>query len=100
MALEEELLSSWAAAPGDAKAQEAYRQVQVALNRSSALNSKQVDIYLQGSYRNRTHIRADSDVDVVAELQSTFFYDIDSLPFQEKSLFHSEYPSTATYTLD
>ena len=58
----EELLSSWASPPGDAKAQEAYRQIQVALNNNAIIKTKTVDINLQGSYRNRTHIRADSDV--------------------------------------
>jgi hypothetical protein len=100
MALTEDVLSSWAAPPGDAKAQEAYRQIQVALNNNTNIKTKTVDIYLQGSYRNRTHIRVDSDVDVVAELQSTFYFDIDSLPQQEKSLFHATYPSSSTYIFD
>jgi hypothetical protein len=100
MALGEDLLSSWAAAPGDAKAQEAYKQVQEALNSHPVLASKSKDVYLQGSYRNRTHIRADSDVDVVAELQSTFYYDIDSLSIAEKSLFHATFLSPATYSFD
>ena len=31
------------------------------------------EIYLQGSYKNDTNIRGDSDVDVVAQLNSTFY---------------------------
>jgi len=31
------------------------------------------DVYLQGSYKNDTNIRGDSDVDVVAQLNSTFY---------------------------
>jgi hypothetical protein len=34
------------------------------------------DDYLQGSYRNSTNIRGDSDVDLVAELSSTFYFDL------------------------
>lgn len=92
----ETLLSSWAGPPGDAKAQEAYRQVQEAL-KSNALSTKTVDKYLQGSYRNRTHIRADSDVDVIVELKSTFYYEDKYLSTEEKSLFHKDYPSPAIY---
>ncbi len=98
--ISESLLSSWAAPPGDAQAQEAYKQVRTALGRSTDLTNKTVDIYLQGSYRNRTHIRADSDVDVVTELQSTFYYDISSLSTNEKSLFEKRFPGSATYGYD
>ena len=38
------------------------------------------DFYLQGSYKNHTNIRGDSDVDVVLELTSTFCYDVSMLP--------------------
>ncbi len=31
------------------------------------------EVYLQGSYRNSTNIRGDSDVDVVAQLNTTFY---------------------------
>ena len=31
------------------------------------------EVYLQGSYKNDTNIRSDSDVDVVAQLNSTFY---------------------------
>lgn len=93
----ENLLSRWAAAPGDAKAQEAYRQVQVALGKYKPLSDKTSDIYLQGSYRNRTHIRADSDVDVVAELQSSFYYEDKYLSEVEKSRFHQDYSTPAKY---
>jgi tRNA nucleotidyltransferase (CCA-adding enzyme) len=31
-----------------------------------------VEIYLQGSYKNDTNIRGDSDVDVVVELTATY----------------------------
>jgi hypothetical protein len=94
MALSEILLSGWASAPGDAQAQEAYGQVTSALEGNLALRSRTIDKYLQGSYRNRTHIRADSDVDVVAELQSTFSYNIDSLTASEKAYFDKSFPDS------
>ena len=98
--LSESALSTFAAAPGDAKAQEAYRQVKFALEKYSNLSFRNVDIYLQGSYRNRTHIKEDSDVDVVAELQSSFYYNVDKLTQSEKSLFQEEFPTQAEYGFD
>jgi hypothetical protein len=38
------------------------------------------DIFLQGSYRNGTNVRADSDVYIVAHLNSSFGYDVSALP--------------------
>ncbi len=34
------------------------------------------EVYLQGSYKNDTNIRGDSDVDVVAQLNSTFYHNL------------------------
>ena len=44
------------------------------------------DFYLQGSYRNDTNIRGDSDVDVVLEMTSTVKYDTSSLSQYEQGL--------------
>ena len=38
-----------------------------------------VELYLQGSYRNRTNVKTDSDVDIVAEHTGYFFHDISAL---------------------
>ena len=53
------------------------------------------DFYLQGSYRNDTNIRGDSDVDVVLEMQSTFIYDISALNvFDQQVVLSTIYPPT------
>ena len=44
------------------------------------------DFYLQGSYRNDTNIRGDSDVDVVLEMKSTTNYDTSSLSQSDQEL--------------
>ena len=41
------------------------------------------EFYLQGSYRNDTNVRGDSDVDVVLELNSVFHYDASTLSENE-----------------
>ena len=53
------------------------------------------DFYLQGSYRNDTNIRGDSDVDIVLELTSAFKYDTNSLSqYQQGALASSFQPAS------
>ena len=54
------------------------------------------DFYLQGSYRNDTNIRGDSDVDVVLELTSAFHHDSNALPPYEQGVLASSF-QPATY---
>jgi hypothetical protein len=48
---------------------------------------KSYSIFLQGSYGNDTNIYADSDVDVVMRLASTFYHDLDDLSEDQKNAF-------------
>ena len=48
--------------------------------------------YLQGSYRNNTHLRRQSDVDVVVELTSFPIRDGSTLPDSQKRLLHRSFP--------
>ena len=54
------------------------------------------DFYLQGSYRNDTNIRGDSDVDVVLEMTSAFRHDASSLSQHEQQALDSSF-QPATY---
>jgi hypothetical protein len=58
---------------------------------------KRIEIFLQGSYGNNTNIYAESDVDVVIRLNSTFHYDLDALTPQESGAFENAYPGSASY---
>lgn len=49
-------------------------------------------MYLQGSYRNDTNIRGDSDIDVVVELNATFSRDLSRLSAHEIELYKRTYP--------
>ena len=49
------------------------------------------DFYLQGSYRNDTNIRGDSDVDVVLEMTSAFRHDANALSQHEQGLLDSSF---------
>lgn len=58
----------------------------------SPLQNKSVSYtaYLQGSYRNHTHTRGSSDVDVVVELTSTFRKDLSELEPDEKRRYNND----------
>lgn len=77
-----------------------YATMKGALDDSKApYADKSFESFLQGSYGNDTNVWADSDVDVVIRLTSTFYYDIDQLPDAEKQQFHTDYGSAASYGL-
>lgn len=60
------------------------------------ISSGSVKIYLQGSYKNDTNIRTDSDVDVVVELTTTFGHNAHELPYEQKTA-HDQAYSSAVY---
>jgi len=47
-----------------------------AIKASDKLRSRNVSIFAQGSYRNNTNVRKDSDVDIGILCTDTFFYDL------------------------
>lgn len=58
---------------------------------------KSFDVYLQGSYKNSTNIYADSDVDQVVQLNSTWRSNTARLSQRQKSAYNDAYLD-ATYT--
>jgi hypothetical protein len=67
-------LQVWSTQPDPSRSAETYASVRAALEGSVHLRPHSFEIYLQGSYANATNIRADSDVDVVAQLTSSFLW--------------------------
>ncbi len=61
------------------------------------INRGSIKVYLQGSYRNDTNIRADSDVDVIVELTTTFGHNSEELPSEQEQI-HEQTYNSATYT--
>ena len=105
--ISEERLQVWANAPSATKYKYTHEKIREALskylpeiaksNHGYNIKPGSYDVYLQGSYANSTNITGDSDVDVVIELISIFSYDINQLTEEEKSDFHSYYPSKSEY---
>lgn len=74
MAIPESQLEIWSHQGAVATAKATADSVKNALNTyNSWPDGVDFEVYLQGSYKNDTNIRGDSDVDVVVQLNSTFY---------------------------
>ena len=90
-------LSRWATAPSETeetKCQNAVQRIKDAIE--NRFNS-QVSVFLQGSYKNRTNVRKDSDVDIVARHNDIYFPDITGLSEEDK-ITYNKLHTDAIYT--
>lgn len=74
----EDTLSSWAKGPGQTesdKCDNAARAIRKAIDASAELAKLDITVFPQGSYRARTNVRQNSDVDVCVRCNTTFFVD-------------------------
>lgn len=74
----ENVFRSWAKPSSETeqeKCNNAIRMVRDAINDNSVLSKKNIEVFAQGSYRNNTNVRQDSDVDVCVCLKDVFFAD-------------------------
>lgn len=72
----EDTFKSWGAAPGSTEQQKmenAETAVRKAINANARLASMDISIIPQGSYKSKTNVRNDSDVDICVCLNTTFF---------------------------
>jgi len=98
MAIPEKIIESWANHGAIVLSKQTHESIRLALtSEKSLIKGKDYKVYLQGSYKNSTNIRGDSDVDVVVELQSTFSPDISMLSNVEKESYKSVYQGIAKY---
>jgi hypothetical protein len=75
----EDRFESWGSPPGQTektKCENAVRMVREAIAASYALAGKDVDVFLQGSYANRTNVHAESDVDTTVRCKKTLYYEL------------------------
>ncbi len=92
MAVPENQLKIWAQ-PGTVKgAKNTHAAIRNALGRHQWPDDVRYTTYLQGSYRNNTHLRRQSDVDVVVELTSLPVRDGSRLPGSQKRLLDRDFP--------
>jgi hypothetical protein len=74
----EEVFCTWGGAPSATereKCENAERAIRKAIDACAKLNTRDIEVFAQGSYANRTNVRQDSDVDICVLCKDTFFPD-------------------------
>ena len=100
MAITERQLETWSHLGSVTQSKETYASVKRALESNNAgYESRDFNVFLQGSYGNDTNIYAESDVDIVACLNSTFYYNLDDLSAEDRAAFKRAFPAS-TYTIN
>jgi hypothetical protein len=96
MAIPESQLNTWSRQGAVTTAKNTYESVRTALAVGSApIRNLNYEVYLQGSYKNDTNIRGDSDVDIVVQLNETFQSDRSALSSTDAIRQQQSYPSAA-----
>lgn len=98
MAIPESQLTTWSRQGTTDSASVLYERIRTALQTDTALRNRSFEVFLQGSYRNSTNIRGDSDVDIVVKLEDTFKPDYSHLDELTKAKVKAGHRD-ATYTL-
>ncbi|MBI5195151.1 MAG: nucleotidyltransferase domain-containing protein [Nitrospirae bacterium] len=97
MNISEEQLSRWAKAPSETE----EGKCQNTINRITEIVKNKfgndVSVFLQGSYRNRTNVRQDSDVDIVVLHKSYYFPDVGGLSESDKTAYWKNF-TESNYT--
>jgi predicted nucleotidyltransferase len=74
----EDVFCTWGGPPSateQTKCENAERAVRKAIDASAKLNTRSIEVFVQGSYANRTNVRQDSDVDICVLCDDVFFTD-------------------------
>lgn len=98
MAIPESQLTTWSRQGTTDSASVFYERIRIALKNDAALRNRNFEVFLQGSYRNSTNIRGDSDVDVVAMLTDTYMPEYGALDAYTRGVVEGR-ASSATYSL-
>ena len=73
MAIPESQFDTWSNQGAITTSRRTHESIRAALDEHEWPDNIDFEIYLQGSYKNDTNIRGDSDVDIVVQLNSAFF---------------------------
>lgn len=99
MAIPEGQLVTWSHQGASGPSRDTYASVRRVLESGDAPYAMHSpEIFLQGSYANDTNVARDSDVDVVALIDSTFAHDAQTMRIEEYAAFERGYPGPADYT--
>ena len=97
MAIPESQLETWCNQGAVTTSSQAYASIKAAIEHvNSDVKSVNPEVYLQGSYGNSTNIYAESDVDVVVQLNSVWGRDLGALSAPQKQAYEASV-ANATY---
>jgi hypothetical protein len=97
MVLSETQLQTWSNKGAVTTSINAHESIRTALlSDNSPIKGRKMDFYLQGSYKNDTNVRGDSDVDVVIQLNDVWYSDTSRLSDEQRNLYRASFPD-ATY---
>jgi hypothetical protein len=86
----ETIFRNWASPPSQTeqtKCDNTLGIIRNAVNADRTLSQRNISVLAQGSYRNHTNVRADSDVDICVLCRDTFYYDLpDGMTSQDFSI--------------
>lgn len=98
MPIPETQLDTWSHQGSITQSSNTYNAIKNTLEADDTpYSNKNFKVFLQGSYGNDTNIYAESDVDVVIQLDDCFHSDLKSLSEEEQSAYKQAF-SDATYT--
>ncbi len=98
MSIPESQLETWSHQGSITQSSNTYNTIKNALEaEGTPYTNKNYKVFLQGSYGNDTNIYAESDVDIVIQLDDCFQHDLTELDEDQKSAFQAAH-SDATYT--
>jgi predicted nucleotidyltransferase len=85
MSITDSQLQAWAQAPSATKYITTRNRIEKALVEKFGSN---IQVYLQGSYKNSTHVKAESDVDIIVEYTPAYYPGLHQLSEQERIKYH------------
>ena len=98
MSIPERQCDTWSNPGATTTAVATHEAVRRALDSDdSPLRGHRYEVFLQGSYKNDTNVRGDSDVDIVVQLNETFWGDRSSLDDAAKARWTQAYPTNSDY---
>lgn len=99
MPIPESQLKSWSHQGSVTQSADTYNKIKNTLEANTTpFSARDFDVFLQGSYGNNTNIYAESDVDIVIQLNDAFYSNFDELSDEEKDAYRQAFPD-AKYTL-
>lgn len=90
MAISNEQLEIWSHIGAEGQSKNTYHYLKrIIEDPLSSYKNCDVNVFLQGSYGNDTNIFSDSDVDIIARMGATYYFNIDNLSDASKFYFKS-----------